>query len=202
MLGQEPTLTDSSEALPTGTVTLLFSDVEASTRLLSRLGDDYTHVVSGQRAIQRAAWARWHGRELGTEGDSFLVVFSTATDAANAALEAQQALATHEWPNGEQVRVRIGMHTGEPVVHEDGTSGWTSTGRLGSLRLWVTHADAAMSERAIVKARRMLLKERWDDEYASGRDDVPAEAIAQAQRVLFPELAGHPAEVSDDVQVR
>lgn len=135
MLGQEPTLTDSSEALPTGTVTLLFSDVEASTRLLSRLGDDYTHVVSGQRAIQRAAWARWHGRELGTEGDSFLVVFSTAADAANAALEAQQAPATHEWPNGEQVRVRIGMHTGEPVVHEDGYSGWTSTGRLGSLRL-------------------------------------------------------------------
>ncbi len=123
MLGQEPTLSASVGALPTGTVTLLFSDVEASTRLLSRLGDDYTHVVSGQRAIQRAAWERWHGRELGTEGDSFFVVFSTAADAANAALEAQQALAAHEWPNGEQVRVRIGMHTGEPVAHEDGYVG-------------------------------------------------------------------------------
>ena len=64
--------------LPTGTVTLLFSDIEGSTALLSRLGPDYAAALIGQREVLRRAWAAHGGTELGTEGDSFMVVFPTA----------------------------------------------------------------------------------------------------------------------------
>ena len=109
--------------LPTGTLTLLFSDIEGSTTLLRRLGESYADALSAQRSLLRAAFGRWRGREMGTEGDSFFVVFTTAGDAVNAALEAQRALGAREWPAGERVRVRMGLHTGEPVPHEDGYIG-------------------------------------------------------------------------------
>lgn len=109
--------------LPTGTVTLLFSDIEGSTNLLRRLGEDYAAALSAERALVRAAIARWHGCEMGTEGDSFFVVFTSAGDAVQAAVQAQRDLARHAWPGGERVRVRMGLHTGEPVRHEDGYIG-------------------------------------------------------------------------------
>ena len=98
---------------------MLFSDIEGSTRLLSRLGGRYVDALDAQRAALRRAWARWSGREMGTEGDSFFVVFSTASAAVNAAVQAQRALAEHAWPQGERLRVRMGIHTGEPATHED-----------------------------------------------------------------------------------
>ena len=70
-------------SLPSGTVTLLFSDMEGSTRLLSRLGDDYVHALDVQRKVLREAWAEHGGTELGTEGDSFFVVFASAHDAVD-----------------------------------------------------------------------------------------------------------------------
>ena len=111
------------DGLPSGTVTMLFSDIEGSTRLLGRLGSQYADVLSAQRSILRSAFAAWHGREMGTEGDSFFVVFSSAVDAANACVAAQQGLDSHAWPAGLPVRVRMGLHTGEPVRHEDGYVG-------------------------------------------------------------------------------
>jgi predicted ATPase/class 3 adenylate cyclase len=109
--------------LPTGTVTLLFSDIQGSTVLLRRLGDGYADALSAQRKLMRGAFAHWHGHELGTEGDSFFVVFASAGDAVGAALEAQRGMGAHDWPAGEPVRVRMGLHTGEPVLHEDGYIG-------------------------------------------------------------------------------
>jgi predicted ATPase/class 3 adenylate cyclase len=109
--------------LPAGTVTMLFSDIEGSTGLLSRLGDRYGEALSAQRALVRAAIAAWHGREMGTEGDSFYVVFEAASDAVGCCLAAQQALGRHDWPGGIVVRVRMGLHSGEPTRHEDGYIG-------------------------------------------------------------------------------
>ncbi|EYR64959.1 hypothetical protein N866_00655 [Actinotalea ferrariae CF5-4] len=109
--------------LPTGTVTLVFTDIEGSTRLLARLGARYAEVVSRQRQVLRAAIRRWGGHELGTEGDSFFVVFRTARDAVCAVRDAQLDLARADWPDGAAVRVRMGLHTGEPARHEDGYVG-------------------------------------------------------------------------------
>lgn len=109
--------------LPTGTVTLLFSDIEGSTLLLSRLGPAYVDALDGQRAVLRSAWAAHGGTELGTEGDSFFVAFATAENAVAAAAQAQRELAASSWPAGEQVRVRMGIHTGSPQVHDGGYVG-------------------------------------------------------------------------------
>ena len=109
--------------LLTGTLTLLFTDIEGSTRLLSRLGPRYAEVVSAQRAILRRAFARCGGQEMGTEGDSFFVVFRSVADAVAAATQAQQEIASASWPDGVTVRVRMGLHTGEPTPHEDGYVG-------------------------------------------------------------------------------
>ena len=109
--------------MPSGTVTLVFSDIEGSTRLLSRLGDRYAEVLDQHRALMRSAWSRWNGREMGTEGDSFFVVFASVGDAVRSTLEAQRAMRNRSWPSGEVVRVRIGLHTGTPLVHGDGYVG-------------------------------------------------------------------------------
>jgi predicted ATPase/class 3 adenylate cyclase len=109
--------------LPQGTVTLLFSDVEGSTALLSRLGPLYADALDGHRKIMRAAWVAHGGNELGTEGDSFFVAFAAASDALAAALEAQQGLVEHSWPEGVGLRVRVGVHTGAPQVHDGGYIG-------------------------------------------------------------------------------
>ncbi len=109
--------------LPAGTITMLFSDIEGSTALLHRLGDRYGEALSAQRALLRAAFADSGGREMGTEGDSFFVVFASAAEAVRSCVAAQQALAGHDWPDGEAVRVRMGLHSGEPVRHEDGYMG-------------------------------------------------------------------------------
>ena len=105
--------------LPTGTLTLLFSDIEGSTSLLNGLGSRWGEALSAQRRILRAAWEAHQGREMGTEGDSFFVVFTSAQEALLAAIEGQRALAGHDWPGGVALRVRIGLHTGEPERHED-----------------------------------------------------------------------------------
>ena len=109
--------------LPTGTVTFVFTDIEDSTELLKRLGDDYRDVLTGHRRIIRDAFAARDGVEMDTQGDAFFFVFARARDALVAAVEAQRAHAAAEWPAGVAVRVRIGLHTGEPAIHEEGYVG-------------------------------------------------------------------------------
>src|SRR5215207_5813975 len=95
---------------PAGTLTFLFSDIEGSTRLLESQGRDaYTKVIERQAAIIRDAIGRHGGREEGSEGDSFFVVFERAIEAVNAAVEAQRALAAEPWPPGVEVQVRMGL---------------------------------------------------------------------------------------------
>lgn len=110
--------------LPTGTVTLLFSDIEGSTVLLNSLGASvWGEVLQEHRRIMRAAFAAHEGTELGTEGDSFFVVFTSAHDAVLASVDAQRGILAHRWPEGGALRVRMGMHTGEPQPHEEGYVG-------------------------------------------------------------------------------
>ncbi len=104
--------------LPTGTVTMAFSDIEGSTLLLSRLGPAYADALTVQRQVLRSAWSAHRGTEIGTEGDSFFVVFETAPDAVAAVTRAQRELAGHQWPDGVRMQVRMGLHTGAPAVHD------------------------------------------------------------------------------------
>jgi class 3 adenylate cyclase len=107
----------TAPALPTGTVTFLFTDIEGSTRLLQQLGGaSYAALEAEHHHLVRTACAAQDGHEVHTAGDGFFVAFPTATGALTAAAEAQRALAHHGWPEGAAVRVRMGLHTGTPQV--------------------------------------------------------------------------------------
>jgi len=103
--------------LPTGTVTFLFTDIEGSTRLLEELGPRYVEALAEHRRILRATCARQGGVEVDTQGDAFFLAFTDARAAARAAAEAQAELASRP------VRVRMGLHTGEPIVWAEGYVG-------------------------------------------------------------------------------
>jgi class 3 adenylate cyclase len=109
--------------LPSGAVTFLFSDIEGSTRLLKVLRDLYPQVLADHRELFRAAIARQAGHEVSTEGDAFFVAFASAKRAVLCALEVQQALAAHEWPDDGRVRVRMGIHTGQAVPDQGDYTG-------------------------------------------------------------------------------
>jgi class 3 adenylate cyclase len=110
-------------SLPGGTVTFLFTDIEGSTRLLQELGDDYGQVVADHRRLLREIFKGAGGNEVDTQGDAFFYSFPRARDAVRAAVDGQRALASHEWPRGVDVRVRMGLHTGEPTVGDEGYVG-------------------------------------------------------------------------------
>jgi YVTN family beta-propeller protein len=105
--------------LPRGTVTFLFTDIEGSTRLVKSLGDRYERVLTEHDACLREAFAAAGGREIDTQGDAFFAAFARAGDAVAAAADVQRRLPECSWPEGADVRVRIGIHSAEPKVGED-----------------------------------------------------------------------------------
>jgi predicted ATPase/class 3 adenylate cyclase len=101
-------------AVPVETLTFLFTDIEGSTALLRRLGDDvYAQVLAGHHGLIRSSLAAHGGEEVDTQGDAFFAVFSSPRACVAAALEMQRAIKARAWPAGEQVRVRMGVHCGE-----------------------------------------------------------------------------------------
>jgi YVTN family beta-propeller protein len=107
----------NSGELPAGTVTFLFTDIEGSTQLLKRLGGEaYGQALDDHRRILREAFAEHDGHEIDTQGDSFFVAFRRAKDAVATAIACQLRLADHSWPEGSELRVRMGIHTGEPAM--------------------------------------------------------------------------------------
>jgi WD40 repeat protein/class 3 adenylate cyclase len=106
-----------------GTVTFLFTDIEESTNLLDKLGNQYATVLADHHAILRAAIKKWNGHEVDTQGDAFFVTFARAMDAIQCAAEAQRALDSHPWMHGKPLRVRMGLHTGEPLIASTGYVG-------------------------------------------------------------------------------
>ncbi len=137
-------------------MTLLFSDIEGSTRLLLRAGDAYAELLSEHRRLLGEAFDRHGAVHADAEGDGFFVVFPTATAAAAAAVEAQRALAGHPWPGENEVRVRIGLHSGEPRLVDGGYVG-----------LDVHHAARVMSaghggQVLVSESARTLLDDRFE----------------------------------------
>ena len=110
----------SATGLPAGVVTFVMTDIEGSTRLFRELGERYVEVLATHQALLRGPFSDHGGVEAGAEGDALFFVFPDASEAVAACLEGQRALTAHPWPPGVELRVRIGMHTGEarPVQND------------------------------------------------------------------------------------
>jgi class 3 adenylate cyclase len=121
--GQIQATSTAAAQLPTGFVTLLMSDIEASTALLRRLGDGYAALLNEVRGILRAAVSRAGGREIDARADELFAVFERASAAIEAAVAVQRALAGQSWPGDLDVRVRVGIHSGRPTLTDVGYIG-------------------------------------------------------------------------------
>src|SRR5580765_5486177 len=139
--------------LPAGTVTFLFSDIEGSTRLLKQLGRErYGAVLSQHNVLLRDAFTEGGGIEIDRQGDAFFFVFRSAGTAVAAAVAAQRALASYEWPEDGVVKVRMGIHTGEAAVNGEGYVGFAvhQASRIGDLghggQILVSRTTAALVE--------------------------------------------------------
>ena len=110
-------------ALPTGFVTLLMSDIEGSTLLLRKLGDRYGALLNEVRGILRAAVSGSAGHEIDARADEFFAVFERAGAGVEAAVAVERDLAAREWTDGLEVRIRIGVHSGQPTLTETGYIG-------------------------------------------------------------------------------
>jgi predicted ATPase/class 3 adenylate cyclase len=106
-----------------GTTTLLFTDIEGSTKLLNQLGDRYAGVLADHHRLLREAFTTHGGSEIDSAGDGLYYQFPSARSAVAAAVDGQRALLAHDWPAGAQVRVRMGLHTGEPISASVGLVG-------------------------------------------------------------------------------
>ena len=110
--------------LPSGTVTFVFSDMAGSTALLKQLGDtEYATLLAVHRRLVREIFAAHEGQEIDTQGDAFFYSFARARQAVAAAVEVTRAHAKGTWPGGVEVRIRLGLHTGEPAVGDEGYTG-------------------------------------------------------------------------------
>jgi predicted ATPase/class 3 adenylate cyclase len=143
--------------LPTGTVTFCMTDIEGSTRLLADLGTEYARLLLDHHAIVRGELARHSGVEVSTEGDSFFCVFRSAVDAVRTAVGVQRCLAAHPWPAGREVRIRIGIHTGEGTTAGDGYVG------MDVHRVARVSAAGHGGQVLLTAATEALLEGHWPD---------------------------------------
>jgi class 3 adenylate cyclase len=141
-------------SLPRGTVTFLLTDIEGSTRLLQRLGDDYTGLLRDVRTLIRTSVRAATGHEVDARADEFFAVFRRPAQALDAAIAIQRSLAQRTWPQKAEVRVRIGMHTGRPTLTDTGYVGIAV--HIAARVCWASHggqillssaAHAAFTER-------------------------------------------------------
>ncbi|HKP19806.1 MAG TPA: adenylate/guanylate cyclase domain-containing protein [Gaiellaceae bacterium] len=109
--------------LPAGTVTFVFTDIEDSTTLIKELGERYGGVLREHRGLVRETLTTANGTEIDSQGDAFFFAFPRARDAVAGAVEVQRRHAARDWPDGRDVRVRIGLHTGEPALGDEGYHG-------------------------------------------------------------------------------
>jgi class 3 adenylate cyclase len=190
-------------AFPSGTVTFLFTDIEGSTKLLQQLGDEYAGLVSDHRRILREAFGGNGGTEVDARGDALFYSFPRARAAVAAAVAGQRALAEHEWPAGTEVRVRIGLHTGEPAV---GDEGYVGVDVVRAARI----CSAAHGGQVLVSEATRALVGSDVPEGVSVRDlgeqqlkDVPAERLYQLELPgaprSFPALNTHRVSTADEL---
>ena len=182
--------------MPRGAVTFLFTDIEGSTRLVKQLRERYGAVLADHQRMLRAVFDAHGGYEVDTQGDSFFVAFASARDAVLAAVEGQLALASHTWPEGVQIKVRMGLHTGQAVASGDRYTGLAvhRAARIGA----AGHGGQIL----VSQATQTLLEDEEEDLHVFLRDlgeqrlkdlDRPVrlyQATADGLPVGFPPLRG------------
>ncbi|MBA3333879.1 MAG: hypothetical protein H0U30_07805 [Actinobacteria bacterium] len=188
--------------LPSGAVTFLFTDIEGSTRLVKLLRERYGEVLQEHQRLLREAFVAHRGYEVDTQGDSFFVAFASARDALLAAVEGQLALSSHSWPEGVQIKVRMGLHTGQAVAAGDRYTGLAvhRAARIG--------AAGHGGQIVVSQATQTLLEDEEEDLHIHLRDlgdqrlkdlDRPVrlyQAAADGLPADFPPLRGE-AELAD-----
>jgi YVTN family beta-propeller protein len=184
---------------PTGAVTFLFTDIEGSTRLVKQLRDRYGEVLRDHQRLLREAFAAHRGYEVDTQGDSFFVAFASARDALMAAVEGQLALLSHTWPDGVEINVRMGLHTGQAVATDGRYTGLAvhRAARIGA----AGHGGQIL----LSQATQTLLEDEEEDLHVFLRDlgeqrlkdlDRPVrlyQAAADGLPALFPPIRGDAA---------
>ena len=185
------------EGLPSGTVTFVFTDIEGSTVLLKQLGDRYGDVLAEHRQIIRDTFTQLNGVEIDTQGDAFFFAFTRARDAVEAAVEAQRAHASASWPEDATVRVRMGLHTGEPALGSEGYLGLDVV-RAARICTAAKGGNVLLSEttRSLVGSslpdgvsmsplgqRHLKDIDQPEQVYELAIDGVETEALAQPERV-------------------
>jgi predicted ATPase/class 3 adenylate cyclase len=184
--------------LPSGTVTFMFTDIEGSTRLLTRFGSRYAEVLAEHQRLLRAAFDEHDGREVHTEGDAFFVAFTRAGDAIAAAVAAQRALASESWPEGVEVRVRMGVHTGVAAISMDDYVGLDvhraaricSAGHGGQVLISSSTRELVADELAPDVALKDLGQHRLKD---LGRPEHLFQVVAGGLPSDFPPLRARPS---------
>src|SRR3954468_14447240 len=167
------------QRLPTGAVTMLFTDIEGSTRLLEELGERYPAALGEHRRLLREAFARHGGVEVDTQGDAFFIAFGDATDAVAAAIEGQRSLAR------TGIRVRMGLHLGAPSLTEEGYVGI-------DVHRAARGAAAAHGRQGVITRP---VRERLDDAVEL-RDlgEHRLKDIGEPEWLFQPVIPGHPTE--------
>src|SRR4051794_19883587 len=170
--------------LPHGTVTLVFTDVEGSTQLLQRLGELYAQVLDDHRRLFREAVEAGDGVIVDQRGDEFFVVFPDPRSAADAVVATQKALREHEWPDGTELRVRMGLHTGEPNIR-DGTYFGLDVHRAARI------CQAGSGGQILISARTREALDAGHEVLDLGDHQLPG--IDQPERLFQLNAAGLPA---------
>lgn len=173
--------------LPSGTVTFLFSDIEGSTGLVKRFDDRWGGILAAHNGIMRDAFAAAGGKEVDRQGDAFFAVFSSARHAVAAAVAAQRTLGEHEWPDGAKLRVRMGIHTGEPAVGEEGYLG------VDVVRAARICALARGGEVLVSETTRALVRRTTDGIELGDAGEHRLKGFDQAERLFRLEGEGLPA---------
>ncbi len=179
--------------LPSGTVTFAFTDVEDSTALLLKLGDLYGDTLAEHRRIVREAFSA-EGVEIDTQGDAFFFAFPRAHDAVAAAAEVQLAHAAFDWPHGAVVRVRVGLHTGEPHVGEEGYLG------LDVVRAARICTAARGGQVLLSEATRALVTSLPAGAEIVPRGERQLKGIDEPERIFELEIEGAPVPEEDETE--
>ncbi|HYZ76877.1 MAG TPA: BTAD domain-containing putative transcriptional regulator [Gaiellaceae bacterium] len=211
ILNQDPALDtrqpQRTRELPAGTVTFLFTDIEDSTRLLHELGDRYAEALAEHRRLLRQAFGRHGGVEVDTQGDAFFVAFASVKGAAAAATEAQEAL------KAGPIRVRMGLHTGEAVVSDEGYVGIdvhraariAAAGHGGQVLVSQTTHDLLGSEVELHEVRQHRLKDLVEPQrlYQLGDGDFPSlKSLNQSNLPVQPTpFVGREAELAQVLEL-